>query len=359
VFVELLLNPFSQSHVASIAIRSKAPQANLPFARAGVGRHNPGMAISPSGSGEQQQIGPPVDWQEQSGREQDWPAGALYVIATPIGNLRDITLRALDCLTRLDGLGAEDTRLTRRLLDQYHIKCATFALHQHNEAAAAQQVISRLQQGERIGYVSDAGTPGISDPGARLVSAVAQAGFRVIPIAGVSALTGAVSAAGLPDAPLFFLGFLSSKQAQARRELETCLSLRANLVMYEAPHRIEATLKLLAGLADPGRRVTVARELTKQFETIVTGPLSGIEALLEKSGPLRGEFVVLLHAAPQKAEEAESNAHDSTLLLLMQHLPVSEAVAVTAQLSGAARKALYKRALELRPRDRADAESLD
>ncbi len=314
------------------------------------------MAIPPLDSSEQGQLDPPTNWLEQSGREQDWPKGALYVIATPIGNLRDMTLRALDCLTRLDGLGAEDTRLTRRLLDQYHVKCATFALHQHNEAAAAQQVISRLQQGQRIGYVSDAGTPGISDPGARLVAAVTRAGFRVIPIAGVSALTSAVSAAGLPDAPLFFLGFLSSKQALARRELEGPLSLNANLVLYEAPHRIEATLRLLVELADRRRLVTVARELTKQFETIVTGPLDSIEALLGSSGPLRGEFVILLHAAEQKIEQAEHNAHDRTLLILLEHLPVSQAVALATQLTGAARKLLYKRALELKPGDEATLE---
>jgi 16S rRNA (cytidine1402-2'-O)-methyltransferase len=315
------------------------------------------MAISPPDHDEED--GAPEalpNWQEQSGREQDWPKGALYVIATPIGNLRDMTLRALDCLTRLDALGAEDTRLTRRLLDQYHIKCPTFALHQHNEAMSAEQVISRLQQGERIGYVSDAGTPGISDPGARLVSAVVKAGLRVIPVPGASALTSAVAAAGLPDAPLHFLGFLSSKQAEARRQLEGCLSLHANLVLYEAPHRIETTLKLLVALADASRLVTVARELTKQFETIVTARLDGIEAALFASGTLRGEFVVLVHASAKQIEPSEDSAHDKTLLILMQHLPVSEAVAVATQLTGAAKKALYKRALELKPAEQPDRE---
>ena len=313
------------------------------------------MAISPSGHGEHDASDQALpNWLEQTGREQDWPTGALYVIATPIGNLRDMTLRALDCLTRLDALGAEDTRLTRRLLDHYQIKCATFALHQHNEAESAEQVISRLQQGQRIGYVSDAGTPGISDPGARLVSAVVKAGLRVIPIPGASALTSAVAAAGLPDAPLYFLGFLSSKQALARRELERCLALDVNLVMYEAPHRIEATLRLLVAVAEPTRVVTVARELTKQFETIVTGPLDNIETQLACSGPLRGEFVVLLHASAKKTEDTDDKIHDQTLLILMQHLPVSAAVAVATQLTGAPKKALYKRALELKPADAPD-----
>ena len=312
------------------------------------------LSIASEQGGQHQEPEALPDWLEQSAREQDWPKGALYVIATPIGNLRDMTLRALDCLTRIDALGAEDTRLTRRLLDQYHIKCATFALHQHNEAESAEQVIRRLQQGERIGYVSDAGTPGISDPGARLVSAVVRAGLRVIPIPGASALTSAVAAAGLPDAPLHFLGFLSSKQALARRELESALALHANLVLYEAPHRIEATLRLLATLADTSRMVTVARELTKQFETIVTAPVDAIEAALAESGPLRGEFVLLLHASDSTVEAGEDGAHDKMLVILMQHLPVSEAVAVATQLSGASRKLLYKRALELKPADQAD-----
>ena len=282
-------------------------------------------------------------WQDIEMREQSWPVPALYVIATPIGNLRDMTLRALDCLKRLDTLAAEDTRVARRLLSAYGIECSTLALHQHNESQVSQQVIERLRQGQRVGYVSDAGTPAVSDPGARLVAAVLDAGFRVIPIPGASALTSAISAAGLPDAPLHFIGFLPPKSGAARRALEAAPKSAANLVLYEAPHRIEATLALLLDLFGADRQVTVARELTKQFERIVSARLDGIGSLLAEQ-PLKGEFVVLLHAKPE-AGSAEATGHEAMLGVLMEVLPMSEAVAVAVKLTGAPRNTLYSSAL--------------
>jgi 16S rRNA (cytidine1402-2'-O)-methyltransferase len=295
------------------------------------------------------------NWQDLPSREQEWPTSALYMIATPIGNLRDMTLRALDCLVRLDALGAEDTRMTRRLLDAYQLRCKVFALHQHNEQEAAADVIARLARGERIGYVSDAGTPGISDPGARLVAAVRRAGFRVLPIPGASALTSAVSVAGLPDAPLYFQGFLPSKAQAARRALAACPKEHATLIFYEAPHRIEATLGLLAEGFAASRTVTVARELSKQFETVVTAPLEEILVALQQSGPAKGEFVVLLHAVEGLAEAAgDEEIHDKTLSILLERLSVSDAVALAVQLTGAARNTLYKRALVLKQDASAD-----
>ncbi len=279
-------------------------------------------------------------------REQSWPLAALYIIATPIGNLRDITLRALDCLKRLDALGAEDTRMARRLLTAYGIECNTFALHQHNESQVSVEVIARLRQGQRIGYVSDAGTPAVSDPGARLVADVIGAGFRVIPIPGASALSGAVSVAGLPDAPLHFLGFLPAKQAAAHRVLEAVPRTGVNLVLYEAPHRIEATLSLLLEMYGENRIATIARELTKQFERIITAPLANIQSELRKE-PLKGEFVVLLHANDRQDAD-HASGHEAMLTVLMQALPMSEAVAVAAKLTGAPRNALYALALELK-----------
>jgi 16S rRNA (cytidine1402-2'-O)-methyltransferase len=279
-------------------------------------------------------------------REQSWPKGALYIVATPIGNLRDMTLRALDCLKRMDAVAAEDTRVANRLLHAFDIRQKTFALHQHNEAEIAQAIVARLAAGERIAFVSDAGTPGISDPGARLVREIRSAGYRVVPLPGASALTGALSVAGLPDAPVLFLGFLPAKPGLARRVLSSHSKHAVNIVLYEAPHRVRDTLALLCDLYGRERRVVVARELTKIFETISTGTLDELLNAPQNGDDLRGEFVLMIEA--DLANVDADDDHDRMLSRLLAALPLSEAVAITAELTGASRKTLYARALLLK-----------
>ena len=203
---------------------------------------------------------------------QHYPAGALYVVATPIGNLADVTLRALHVLAIADAIACEDTRRTQQLLRSYGIDGQLLiALHEHNEAEAAQGVIARLQAGERIAYVSDAGTPAVSDPGARLVAACATAGLRVLPLPGASSVTTAISAAGLSgDGHFVFAGFLPNKAGERQTAVDALAQEPRAVVLLEAPHRIAALGDALARLGE--RPVTVGRELTKHFEQIVTLP---------------------------------------------------------------------------------------
>jgi 16S rRNA (cytidine1402-2'-O)-methyltransferase len=190
---------------------------------------------------------------------------ALYVVATPLGNLRDITLRALDVLQSVDTVAAEDTRLTRRLLSHYEIRVQVIALHEHNEERAATAVNRLLTEGKSVAYVTDAGTPAISDPGALLVSRVREAGLRVIPIPGPSAVTAALSAAGADTRHFLFYGFLPNKAGARRAALDGLSSLPYTLVFYEAPHRLVETLEDMVQLLGSERRLVIAREITKMF----------------------------------------------------------------------------------------------
>ncbi|MDQ3059326.1 MAG: 16S rRNA (cytidine(1402)-2'-O)-methyltransferase [Pseudomonadota bacterium] len=283
---------------------------------------------------------------------QHYPEATLYVVATPIGNLADISLRALYVLQRVDAIACEDKRHTQPLLRQYGIEKPLLAVHQHNEAEAAGLVIERLQRGERVAYVSDAGTPAVSDPGARLVAAVRAAGLKIMPLPGASSVTTVLSAAGVTRAEgssdsgtsFVFAGFLPSKagerdQAIAALQLDT----RA-VVILEAPHRIEALARAMAVLE--GRLVTVGRELTKQFEEIATMPAQDFAAWLD-AGPqrTRGEFALVLHAA-----SAFEGPDDSTriLKLLLAELPLKTAVKLAADITGASRNVLYDTALKLK-----------
>ena len=276
---------------------------------------------------------------------QHYPEATLYVVATPIGNLADITLRALHAMQLADAIACEDTRHTQPLLRHYGIDKPLLAVHEHNEAQAAGLVIERLQRGERVAYVSDAGTPAVSDPGARLVAAAQAAGFRVMPLPGASSVTTALSVAGLAgDGAFVFAGFLPSKagerdQASARLALES----RATVIL-EAPHRIEALARAMAPLA--GRLVTVGRELTKQFEEIATVRAQELAAWLA-AGPqrTRGEFSLVLH--PATAPEAPQD-NTRVLQLLMAELPLKTAVKLAAEITGAPRNELYEAALQLK-----------
>ncbi|MFA7268105.1 MAG: 16S rRNA (cytidine(1402)-2'-O)-methyltransferase [Sterolibacterium sp.] len=269
---------------------------------------------------------------------------ALYVVATPLGNLGDITLRALEVLRGVDAIACEDTRHTRRLLDHYDIRVPAFALHEHNEAGAAQRLIVMLAEGKRVALVSDAGTPGISDPGARAVAAVRAAGYPVIPLPGPNAAIAALSAAGLNDPHFLFVGFLPAKAAARRQQIEALKAVSATLIFYEAPHRIADTIADLAGLLEPQRKLVVARELTKLFEQIVAMPLADAPAwLADDPNRQRGEFVLLV-SAPPPAQTLPADAL-RILRLLLAELPLKQAVKLAAEITAMPKNALYEQAL--------------
>ncbi|WP_138513737.1 16S rRNA (cytidine(1402)-2'-O)-methyltransferase [Rhodoferax bucti] len=282
---------------------------------------------------------------------QHYPQGALYVVATPIGNLADITLRALHVLGLADGIACEDTRHTQQMLRAYGIDkpgSALLAVHQHNETEAAQAVIARLREGQRIAYVSDAGTPGVSDPGARLVAQVRAQGLTVIPLPGASSVVTAVSAAGLVDAGeshsgFLFRGFLSSKATERQHQIAALATQPHAVVLLEAPHRMEALAQALAVLGE--RKLTVGRELTKQFEEIATVEAAGFAAwLAQDANRLRGEFALVIHPAVTQ----EATQDDRVLHLLLEQLPLKSAVKLAADITGEPRNALYERALLLK-----------
>ena len=279
------------------------------------------------------------------------PVASLYVVATPIGNLRDITLRALETLRGVAVIAAEDTRTSATLLAHHGIATKVIAAHEHNEAQAAQRIIGLLQAGQGVALITDAGTPAISDPGARIVRAVRDAGFSVVPIPGANAAIAALSASGL-EGPFHFAGFLSPKSSARRTALRAWVPLPATLVLYEAPHRI---LDLARDLAEeyPGeRRMVLARELTKRFESIHATTVAQAANWLEgDSNRLRGEFVVLIEAASAAAGKTVDDQAERVLVLLLAELPVKSAARLAAAITGAPRNALYARALELKSGD--------
>lgn len=280
---------------------------------------------------------------------------ALYVVATPIGNLGDITLRAIDTLTRVDRVAAEDTRVSGSLLAHLNIAKPMVSIREHNEREAANKVIAWIAAGEAVAYVSDAGTPAVSDPGARLVAAVREAGWGVVPIPGASAVTTALSAAGVESGTWLFHGFLPPKAGARRAQLQTLATLPSTLVFYEAPHRIEETLADMAAVLDAARAVTLARELTKRFETIVTLPLRDAPAWLAADpNNVRGEFVVIVH--PPAAAAAVVDAEAMRVLdVLLGELPPTLAAKLTSKITGRSKADLYKMTLALKPQDQEDA----
>jgi 16S rRNA (cytidine1402-2'-O)-methyltransferase len=287
---------------------------------------------------------------------QHYPQGALYVVATPIGNLADISLRALHVLQLADAVACEDTRHTQALLRAYGIDKSAgqlLAVHQHNEAQAGQAVVERLRAGARIAYASDAGTPAVSDPGARLVAAVRAAGLPVVPLPGASSITALLSVAGAVEGggAFVFIGFLPAKAGE-RDAAVAQISLEPRAVaLLEAPHRIEPLARALAALGP--RPVTVGRELTKQFEQVATMPCSELPAWLAADAQRsRGEFALLLHAVPQAPV---ADAGTGVLKLLLAELPLKTAVRLAAQISGAPRNELYQAALRWKGADGADA----
>ena len=273
---------------------------------------------------------------------------SLYVVATPIGNLADITLRALEILKHVDAIAAEDTRVTSRLLGHYGIATSTIALHQHNERRAAQQILRLLAQGKSVALVSDAGTPGISDPGAIAIALIRDAGHAVVPVPGPNAALCALSVAGRTQAHFLFFGYLPAQQAARRRELAALKSLPYTVVFYEAPHRVEASINDIARTFGPERPITIARELTKLFESIHTCKLGDAAAwLAADANRIKGEFVLLVEGE-MASGAADDGGTRHVLEILLRELPLNQAVKLAAEITGGKRNELYKRALELK-----------
>lgn len=284
--------------------------------------------------------------------QYSYPAGALYIVATPIGNAVDVTLRALHVLLIADAIACEDTRNTGNLLNRFGIGFGTerplIAAHQHNEREVADKLVERLRRGERIALVSDAGTPAVSDPGARIVDAVRAAGLRVVPVPGASAAVAALSASGLVNDQFYFVGFLPAKPRQREAILQELLQVRPTLVIYEAPHRISDCVESLAAVFEPERQVVFARELTKLFEEIHRCPLSEALAWVKADQHReRGEFVVLVEGAPARDDAAEAEA-ERILDILLSECSVKQAASLAAQITGRKKNALYERALQIK-----------
>ncbi|MGA3844101.1 16S rRNA (cytidine(1402)-2'-O)-methyltransferase [Ralstonia pseudosolanacearum] len=284
--------------------------------------------------------------------DQHYPAGALYVVATPIGNAADVSLRARHVLGLADAVACEDTRNTGQLLHRLGLSRPLLAAHEHNEREAAARIVERLARGERIAYVSDAGTPGVSDPGARIVEAVRAAGQRVIPLPGASAVVTALSAAGAlletSDGQFTFVGFLPPKAGQRDTAIRQWAAHGPAWVLYEAPHRIDATLAALAAHL-PARRLLIGRELTKLFEQIVVLPAAEAPAWLAADASHgKGEFVLVVEGAGAQEAAPTALAADQVLRLLLAELPAKRAAKLAGAITGAPVDALYQSALALK-----------
>ena len=272
----------------------------------------------------------------------------LYVVATPIGNLRDITLRALDVLKSVDCVAAEDTRVSSGLLRRYGITTKLISIHEHNERTQSARVIAMLGEGQSVALISDAGTPSVSDPGAVVVAAVRGAGHSVVPIPGPSALATLLSVTGWPATPFTFIGFLPAKKGARREILGAMTGSHPAMVFYEAPHRIVEMLEDVAATFDGARRITVGRELTKRFESIHESTLAEIvEWIQADPDRQRGEFSLIVEGAPPQRDASGLTTDDVGMLeRLMRELPASRAAKVAADLSGKPRSEFYRLALE-------------
>lgn len=277
-------------------------------------------------------------------------AAGLYIVSTPIGNLRDITLRALDILTNSDEILAEDTRTTRRLLDAYGIKAKLTPYHDHNGAERRPDILDKLDAGQALALVSDAGTPLISDPGYKLVSAVRDAGHKVIPIPGASALLAALVSSGLPSDQFHFAGFPPQKTGARKSFLQDLKSAQATLVFYESPRRLAASLADMSGILGDDRQCIVARELTKLFEEVRSGTLTSLAQHYEEAGAPKGE-VVLLVGPPLSQQSASQEDIDDALRHALKSLPLKAAAAELSERFKLPKRDLYQRGLTLKDQD--------
>ncbi len=274
---------------------------------------------------------------------------ALYVVPTPLGNLGDITQRAIEILRQVPWVAVEDTRHSAPLLKHFGSSARLLAAHEHNEEAAAQQVIAHLVDGASVALISDAGTPAVSDPGARLVARVRAAGFRVVPLPGPCAAVAALSASGLAEAHFLFYGFLPAKARQREDALRGLTALPYALVFYEAPHRILETVAALAAVFGPQRTLVIARELTKLFETIHSCPLGEAhDWLTAEANRQRGEFVLLVSGAPKAVDDGEGEGERVLKFLLDEGLSVRQAAKLAHSITGAGKNAMYELALIIR-----------
>lgn len=271
---------------------------------------------------------------------------ALYIVSTPIGNLGDITVRALETLAGASVIACEDTRVTGTLTHRFGLKTPLMPYHEHNADRQRPKILETLERGEAVALVSDAGTPLISDPGYRLVRDVVEAGHKVIPIPGASALLAGLVGAGLPSDTVLFAGFLPQKGGPKTRRLEELMRIPATLVFYESPRRLGATLETMARILGTDREAAVARELTKRFETFERGTLQSLADLFAGDAP-KGEIVILV-APPEELPEADADDADALLADALKDLPVSAAAKTVAKQTGLDRNDLYKRALELK-----------
>ena len=266
----------------------------------------------------------------------------LYVVATPIGNLEDISYRAVRILSEADLIAAEDTRHSRVLLSHYNIATPMMSLHDHNEAQVEKPILERITKGEAIALISDAGTPLISDPGYRLVCAAREAGLPVYSIPGPSAVTAALSIAGLPPDRFAFEGFLPSKTTARKKKLAELMSETRTLVFFESSHRIKATIDDMTSVFGGERLVAVCRELTKKFETVMRAPLVDIGIqLAEDKNQSRGEFVIVMGGYEGSESESLANAR-KTAIALLEYLPASQAARVAAKLNDVPRRKVYQ-----------------
>ena len=278
---------------------------------------------------------------------------ALYTVATPIGNLADITLRALAVLRRADLVCAEDTRVTARLLAAYGIQARLISVREHNERQMADKIIAHLSDGLTVAQVSDAGTPAVCDPGAKLAGRVREAGFRVVPVVGASAVMGALSAAGVTESDFYFNGFLPPKSGERQKLLAKWAQADFPVVMFETPHRIEAALSDMAALF-PERRLTLAREITKTFETFLSGTVSEIQTALQADNDqIRGEMVLILHPARREKHDGLPEAAQHIMNILAAELPTKQAAELAAKITGESKKALYDLALARKDKGKA------
>ena len=274
--------------------------------------------------------------------------GILYVVATPIGNLTDMTERARAVLAGADLVAAEDTRQTLRLLNHFGITATLVAYHDHNEATAAQRLLTVLEDGRDVALVSDAGTPLISDPGYSLVSAARERGIRVVPVPGPNAAICALSAAGLPSDRFLFLGFPPRAQSQRRDWLGEVAGEPGTLILYESAKRTIALLEDLSDVLGDGRRIVIARELTKRFETFLSGlPGDLIRRLKADEEQQLGELVVLIEGCRLESSARDSAEQERVLRILGDALPLSQAAALTARLTGGKKNRLYKLGIDL------------
>ena len=272
----------------------------------------------------------------------------LYVVATPIGNLRDITLRALDTLKSVHTIAAEDTRISRKLLVHFGIQADLISAHEHNERESAQRLVALLSQGKSVALISDAGTPAVSDPGAIAVAQVRAAGFRVVSVPGASAVTAAIAASGLLATAFCFYGFLPARKGEREKALVALKARRELQVFYEAPHRIVECIASVAAVFGGDRRIGIARELTKLFEQVHVCRLDEAGAWLQQSeNHRRGEFVLLVEGFSGSDAQGESDPQ-RVLGILLRELPLKQAVGLAAEITGTKKNALYEKALELK-----------